>query len=115
MLLCALIFTGRKPFPKSSKPNIAFTNIIKTRAKSLFTKSSKPASHPQECATRIPYKVFGQAFFKKLAGCGAAPHGFALPYLGQAFFKKLAGFGAAPHDLGFDLIFNLVLPPSKKG
>jgi len=23
-------------------------------------------------------KVFGQAFFKKLVGCGAAPHGFLI-------------------------------------
>jgi len=26
-------------------------------------------------------KVFGQAFFKKLAGCGAAPHGFSFVFL----------------------------------
>jgi len=31
---------------------------------------------PPESRLRDSYKVFGQAFFKKLAGGGAAPHGF---------------------------------------
>ena len=32
---------------------------------------------PRICAVLgFNYKVFGQAFFKKLVGCGAKPHGF---------------------------------------
>jgi len=28
----------------------------------------------------------------------------SIKVFGQAFFKKLAGCGAAPHDFGFDLM-----------
>jgi len=55
----------------------AFTNIIKTGIKSLLSISSKPPhTYPRNARMRIPIKVFGQAFFKKLVGCGAKPHGF---------------------------------------
>jgi hypothetical protein len=42
----------------------------------IVTESKSKRGFPQAFLFLWKRKVFSQAFFKKLAGCGAAPHGF---------------------------------------
>ena len=72
----------RVVFPLTAQRRVAA--LTRSRHLTLFNGVRVPTRTPAhgECGgfggQRPPFKVFGQAFFKKLAGFGAAPQGLAV-------------------------------------